>query len=97
MAKAGRRRGDPSSVVGGRDKGNQLRIVHYNLTTTSKEGGVETFVWELSRQQARRGHYVTVIGGAGRVERAIEGVRVLRYPFVDRMRWRSLPPLRRHF
>ena len=74
-----------------------MRIVHYNLTTTSKEGGVETFVWELSRQQARRGHDVTVIGGAGRVERAIEGVRVLRYPFVDRMRWRSLPPLRRHF
>ena len=74
-----------------------MRIVHYNLTTTSKEGGVETFVWELSRQQARRGHDVTIIGGAGHVERAVEGVRVLRYPFVDRMAWRSLPPLRRHY
>jgi len=74
-----------------------MRIVHYNLTTTSKEGGVETFVWELGREQARRGHSVTIIGGAGRVERAVPGVRVLRYPFVDRMTWRSLRPLRRHF
>lgn len=74
-----------------------MRIVHYNLTTTSKEGGVETFVWELSREQARRGHEVTIIGGAGRVERAVAGVHVRRYPFVDRMTWRSLRPFRRHF
>jgi D-inositol-3-phosphate glycosyltransferase len=74
-----------------------MRIVHYNLTTTSKEGGVETFVWELSREQARRGHDVTIIGGVGHIERGAPGVRVLRYPFVDRMRWRALPPLRRHF
>lgn len=74
-----------------------MRIVHYNLTTTSKEGGVETFVWELAREQARRGHTVTIIGGAGRVERAVKGVKVLRFPFVDRMTWRSLAPLRRHY
>ena len=74
-----------------------LRIVHYNLTTTSKEGGVETFVWELGREQARRGHEVTIIGGAGSVMRVVEGVRVRRYPFVDRMTWRSWRPLRRHF
>ena len=74
-----------------------MRIVHYNLTTTSKEGGVETFVWELSREQARREHTVTIIGGAGKVERAIPGVRVLRFPFVDRMTWRAIRPLRRHY
>ena len=74
-----------------------MRIVHYNLTTTSKEGGVETFVWELSQEQVRRGHSVTIIGGAGQVDRAVRGVRVLRYPFVDRMTWRSFNPLRRHF
>ncbi len=74
-----------------------MRIVHYNLTTTTKEGGVETFVWELSQEQARRGHDVTIIGGAGRVERVARGVRVLRFPFVDRMAWRSIRPLRRHF
>ena len=74
-----------------------MKIVHYSLTTTSKEGGVETFVWELSREQARRGHAVTIIGGAGRIDRAVRGVRVLRYPFVDRMTWRSFAPLRRHY
>ena len=52
-----------------------MRIVHYNLTTTSKEGGVETFVWELSHEQARRGHTVTIIGGAGQIDRAVAGVR----------------------
>jgi glycosyltransferase involved in cell wall biosynthesis len=74
-----------------------MRIVHYNLTTTSKEGGVETFVWELAREQARRGHAVTIIGGAGKVERIVRGVKVLRYPFVERLTWRSFRPLRRHF
>lgn len=74
-----------------------MNIVQYNLTTTTKEGGVETFVWELSRHLARRGHRVTIIGGAGPISRAVPGVRVLRFPFVDRMRWRSWKPLRRHF
>jgi glycosyltransferase involved in cell wall biosynthesis len=73
-----------------------MRIVQYNLTTTTKEGGVETFVWELSRHLARRGHTVTIVGGAGSISRAVPGVRVLRFPFVDRMAWRALQPLRRH-
>jgi D-inositol-3-phosphate glycosyltransferase len=73
-----------------------MRIVQYNLTTTTKEGGVETFVWELSRHLARRGHSVTIVGGAGSISRTIPGVQVLRFPFVDRMTWRSLRPLRRH-
>jgi glycosyltransferase involved in cell wall biosynthesis len=74
-----------------------MNIVQYNLTTTTKEGGVETFVWELSRHLARRGHTVTIIGGAGRISRSVPGVRVLRFPFVDRMGWRAVRPLRRHF
>ncbi len=74
-----------------------MNIVQYNLTTTTKEGGVETFVWELSRHLARRGHRVTIIGGAGAIAREAPGVRVLRFPFVDRMTWRSWKPLRRHF
>lgn len=74
-----------------------MKIVQYNLTTTTKQGGVETFVWELSRHLARRGHTVTIIGGAGRVSRSVPGVQVLRFPFVERMRWRAIRPLRRHF
>jgi glycosyltransferase involved in cell wall biosynthesis len=73
-----------------------MKIVQYNLTTTTKEGGVETFVWELSRHLARRGHTVTIVGGAGSISRTVPGVRVLRFPFVDRMAWRSLRLLRRH-
>ena len=73
-----------------------LRIVHYNLTTTSKEGGVETFVWKLAEEQARRGHAVTIVGGAGRIDPGVEGVRVLRFPFVDRATWR-IGPLRKHY
>lgn len=73
-----------------------MNIVQFNLTTTTKEGGVETFVWELSRHLARRGHTVTIIGGAGQISRAVPDVRVLRFPFVDRMRWRAFKPLRRH-
>lgn len=74
-----------------------MNIVQYNLTTTTKQGGVETFVWELSRHLARRGHTVTIVGGAGPVSRSVPGVRVLRFPFVDRMSWRAVRPLRRHF
>ncbi|HEX6290399.1 MAG TPA: glycosyltransferase family 4 protein [Herpetosiphonaceae bacterium] len=73
-----------------------MKIVQYNLTTTTKEGGVETFVWELSRHLARRGHSVTIVGGAGQISRTVPGVRVLRFPFVDRMAWRAMRPLRRH-
>jgi glycosyltransferase involved in cell wall biosynthesis len=41
-----------------------MRILQYNLTTTTKLGGVETFVWELSAELARRGHALTLLGGA---------------------------------
>ncbi len=74
-----------------------MNIVQYNLTTTTKEGGVETFVWELSRHLARRGHQVTIVGGVGRVSREVPGVEVLRFPFIDRMTLRAIKPLRRHF
>ncbi len=73
-----------------------MNIVQYNLTTTTKEGGVETFVWELSRHLARRGHTVTIIGGAGTISRCVPAVRVLRFPFVERMTWRAFKPFRRH-
>ena len=61
-----------------------MRITHYNLTTTTKQGGVETFVWDLAAEQARQGHEVTIIGGAGHVRRVQAGVRVYTVPFIDR-------------
>jgi D-inositol-3-phosphate glycosyltransferase len=80
-----------------------VRILQYNLTTTTKQGGVETFVWELSRELAARGHAVTLLGGAARggtqatLLRHEAGVRVVRAPFLDRSVWQLLPPLRRAY
>src|SRR5438128_8061540 len=74
-----------------------MHIALYNLTTTTKIGGVESFVWDLSRELARRDHAVTIIGGAGPRREPVPGVRVLTYPFVSRRLWQALPPLRRAY
>jgi D-inositol-3-phosphate glycosyltransferase len=71
-----------------------VHIVHYNLTTTTKEGGVETFVWDLAREQARSGQRVTIVSGAGPVRRDAPGVEVKTAPYVDRGRF-AVGPLRR--
>jgi glycosyltransferase involved in cell wall biosynthesis len=71
-----------------------MHIVHYNLTTTTKEGGVETFVWELAAEQARRGHRVSIVSGRGRIHRDLPGVAVKTGPYLDRERF-AIGPLRR--
>jgi D-inositol-3-phosphate glycosyltransferase len=71
-----------------------LHIVHYNLTTTTKEGGVETFVWDLARQQAGAGHRVTIVSGRGRISREVPGVEVRTAGYVDRDRF-AFGPFRR--
>lgn len=53
----------------------------YNLTTTCRFGGVETFVWETSRELARRGKEVHIIGGMGGISRNMPGVKIWRFPF----------------
>jgi len=74
-----------------------MRIALYNLTTTTKFGGVESFVWDLGRELARRGHAVTIIGGVGKRREPAPGVRVLMFPFIDRYRFQTLPLLRRAY
>jgi glycosyltransferase involved in cell wall biosynthesis len=71
-----------------------LHIVHYNLTTTTKEGGVETFVWDLAREQSRAGHRVTIVSGRGAVRRDVGEVEVRTTGYVDRDRF-AFGPLRR--
>lgn len=73
-----------------------MRITHYNLTTTTKEGGVETFVWDLAAAQAAQGHTVTVVGGVGPIRRPAPGISVRTAPFVDRARF-AIGPLRRAY
>lgn len=83
----------------------RLNILQYNLTTTTKQGGVETFVWELSRELAARGHALTIVGGAAvrrqsaqaEILRPIPGVKVHQAPFIDRTRFQRLPPLRKAY
>jgi glycosyltransferase involved in cell wall biosynthesis len=71
-----------------------VHIVHYNLTTTTKEGGVETFVWDLAAEQARSGHDVTIVSGKGDIRREAPGVRILTAGYVDRGAF-AIGPLRR--
>ena len=73
-----------------------MHIVHYNLTTTTKEGGVETFVWELAGEQARQGHRVTIVSGAGALRRDLPGVEVRTARYVDRERF-AIGPFRRAY
>ncbi|HET9495001.1 MAG TPA: glycosyltransferase family 4 protein [Chloroflexia bacterium] len=75
-----------------------MRIALYNLTTTTRWGGVETFVWEVAAQMAQRGHRVDIYGGRGPVlGKRVPGVRVRRFPYIDRDIWRKIPLLGRQY
>jgi D-inositol-3-phosphate glycosyltransferase len=76
-----------------------VKVALYNLTTTTRWGGVESFVWEIAAQLAARGHDVEIFGGRGKPEltRHSPGVRVRRFPYIDRDLWRKLPLLNRQY
>lgn len=72
-----------------------MRIALYNLTTTTKIGGVESIVWDIGQRLAERGHAVTLFGGDGPVSRALPNVKVLRYPYIARETWGRAAVLRK--
>jgi glycosyltransferase involved in cell wall biosynthesis len=72
-----------------------MKIALYNLTTTTKIGGVESIVWDIGQRLAARGHAVTLFGGEGPVSRALPGVKVLRYPYIARETWGRAAVLRK--
>ncbi len=76
-----------------------MKVALYNLTTTTRWGGVESFVWEVAAHMAARGHEVEIFGGRGKTElvRHLPGVRVRRFPYADRDLWRKLPLLNRQY
>src|SRR5215212_1288174 len=76
---------------------SKIRLALYNVTTTTKVGGVETFVWEVAARLAARGYRVDVIGGRGRERRPAPGVRVITLPYLDREAWRRIPLLGRQY
>ena len=63
-----------------------MRFAFYNLTSTTKLGGVETCTWQLAQELAGRGHQVAVIGGTGdyRPTNLAQGINVITFPFVPR-------------
>lgn len=69
-----------------------MRIALYNLTTTTKLGGVETCFWALAREMARRGIQVEVVGGQGEIGAAenTPNLKVVTFPFKDRSRFPDL-------
>jgi len=60
-----------------------VRWALYNLTTTTSSGGVEMSVWSLGRELARRGHEVTLYGGASSrpLPSWAGGLEVLTFPY----------------
>jgi D-inositol-3-phosphate glycosyltransferase len=75
-----------------------VKIALYNLTTTTRWGGVENFVWEVAAQIAGRGHNVEIFGGRGSIERSdVPGVKVRRFAYIDRDLWRKVPLLGRQY
>jgi glycosyltransferase involved in cell wall biosynthesis len=67
-------------------RGESLKIAMYNLTTTCRFGGVETFVWSISRELAKRGEEVHVIGGRGKIGNDASQFKVIQFPFWPRHR-----------
>jgi glycosyltransferase involved in cell wall biosynthesis len=72
-----------------------MRIALYNLTTTTKLGGVESFVWEIGRCLSARGHAVTLFGGHGTLARTYPDLTVRQYPYIPREVWGRNPVLRK--
>src|SRR5215211_1978638 len=72
-----------------------MKIALYNLTTTTKLGGVESIVWDVGQKLAERGHEVTLFGGKGKVYRHNSSLQVRPYPYIARETWGRMPPLRK--
>jgi len=68
-----------------------MRIALYEVMTTVTPGGIQSTIWELSRELCRRGHTVHLFGGEGRVRQEVPGdFAVHTFPFVPRDRFPDL-------
>jgi D-inositol-3-phosphate glycosyltransferase len=74
-----------------------FRVALVNVTTTTRIGGVETFVWDLAAHLAAAGDTVDIWGGHGPIRRPLAGGRVVTRPFVAREALRRLPLLDRQY
>jgi len=60
-----------------------MKICLYNVTTTLKIGGIETYYWEMARELHRKGHSVELIAGEGSVIKYDE-IPLQTFPFTPR-------------
>jgi glycosyltransferase involved in cell wall biosynthesis len=61
-----------------------VKIAFYNLTTTTKSGGIETFNREMAKALSKRGHIIHIYGGKSDFVSEDAGVPVYTYPFIRR-------------
>lgn len=67
------------------DRFTGLKLLIYNLTTTTKTGGVESFTVGIAKALAKRGHSVDIFGGRGNIKiEETPGLAVFTFPFLDR-------------
>jgi glycosyltransferase involved in cell wall biosynthesis len=68
-----------------------MRIALYELLSTVTAGGIQSTIWELSRELCRRGHTVHLFGGEGPIREAVAGdFAVQTFPFTPRQRFPDL-------
>lgn len=68
-----------------------MKIAMYELLSTVLAGGIQSTIWELSRELCRRGHSVHLFGGAGPIREAVSGdFQVRTFPFIRRERFPDL-------
>jgi glycosyltransferase involved in cell wall biosynthesis len=65
-----------------------VRLALYELQSTVMAGGVQSTMWELGRELARRGHTVHLYGGEGAIREEVAGDFAVRtFPFIPRNRF----------
>ena len=60
-----------------------MKICLYNVTTTTKIGGIETFYWEIAKELKKRGFEVEIISGKGNMIK-YENIPIKMFPFTSR-------------
>ncbi len=72
-------------------RGKKYDIAFFNLTTTTKHGGIETFNWEMARILAERGHTTHIYGGASEEPFPSSGrVHFHLFPYIAREKFPDL-------
>jgi glycosyltransferase involved in cell wall biosynthesis len=68
-----------------------VKIALYDLLCTVTAGGIQSTIWELSRELCHRGHTVHLYGGAGPIREEVQGeFTVHTFPFIPRGRFPDL-------